>query len=173
MKAETLATILKVSRRYVFALKRRYPTEAPKSFDDIEGWRAFLSAHQLVHNPHKVAEMAGAAINSDANGNGAVASNMRYIEARARRMTITAELALLRLEATRRTVIPKADVRILFARIGSVLRARILRMRNDLPCELTGLSEAGIQKVLDEKIAQVLSELVIPDDFWQPQSVVT
>jgi transcriptional regulator with XRE-family HTH domain len=40
-----LAKRLGVSRVTLYRLKRQYPTEAPKSFNDVEKWRSFCLAH--------------------------------------------------------------------------------------------------------------------------------
>jgi hypothetical protein len=55
MAADELAARLGVSRRYIFKLKTKHPTEAPE-FSDVGAWCAFIEAKKpQVQSPHKVA----------------------------------------------------------------------------------------------------------------------
>jgi phage terminase Nu1 subunit (DNA packaging protein) len=47
MTATDLANEVGTSRKTLFRIKSRFPEEAPEGFDDIEGWRAFISAHKI------------------------------------------------------------------------------------------------------------------------------
>jgi hypothetical protein len=47
LSATHIAAILKVSRTWLFSLKRQFPSEAPKDFKDPEEWRVFAKRHRI------------------------------------------------------------------------------------------------------------------------------
>lgn len=167
MTADELAKKLEVSRRLLFKLKAKYPNEAPP-FNDIAGWRSFLDANKTTPNlpPERPSLAATPAAGT------ATASNLTYVDARARKTAIGAEMDLLKLEATKRNVIRREEVKVLFAKIGSVVRARLLKVRYDLPCSCVGLTESQIDKVVEEKFSYALAAFDIPKEFFEPQSVI-
>jgi hypothetical protein len=55
--AEQLAKKLGVSRATIFNFRKQYPTEAPESFDDFEGWRLFVLAHAV--DPQLICRLDG------------------------------------------------------------------------------------------------------------------
>jgi hypothetical protein len=47
MTADELAKKLGCSRATIFNLKKSYPKEAPKSFENLPAWKAFVMGHTI------------------------------------------------------------------------------------------------------------------------------
>lgn len=157
---------------------------APASFDDVAGWRTFIESNSSSVKPKPPPKpntnsvqngiksvIAPPAIEEPAT-NPATASNLNYVAARALRTQTAAELDLIKLEATRRNIIRKEEVKLIFGRIAAVVRGRFLKVRYDLPCACVGLTEAQIDKVVGEKFEYAMAALDIPTEFFEPASVV-
>lgn len=160
MTAEELAKVLGVSRKTLFRLKKSYPDATPSNFDDPEKWKRVLETAKTKEIGSHQPEIS----TSD--------SHAIYVEARARKTRIAAEMGQIQLDATKRNVIRKEDAKALFARIAAVVRGRFLKVRADLPCSCVGLTEVQIEKVVDEKFEYALSALDIPREFFEPQSAL-
>jgi hypothetical protein len=91
--------------------------------------------------------------------------SFRYIAARADRTESLAASERIRLELTRRNVIPRAEVELEFGRIATIIRGRLLKMLNDLPSALLGLDEAAIHRVASEKLTYAMRDLRLSDAF--------
>ena len=91
---------------------------------------------------------------------------------RADKVATENQILEIELQATKRQVIKQEEAIMLFGRVASVVRGRLMKMRADLPNMLLGLDAPGIDKVLAEKMEEVLASLVIPDDFFTPRGVV-
>lgn len=161
MTADELAKELGIGRMTLFRLKKAYPREAPKSFADVEKWKAFL---EVTKTKEVGSHQSALALNGDANES--------YVQARARKTHIAAEMGQIQLDATKRNVIRREEVSNLFTRVFSVVRARIMKMGADLPCACVGLSESDIDRVVREKIDYALSEAEINAEFFNPKSLV-
>lgn len=179
MTADELAKIINVPRRTLFWMRKRHEG-APASFDDVAGWRTFIESNSSsvkpkpppkVAPPSRLPDTAPPAIEEPAT-NPATASNLNYVAARALRTQTAAELDLIKLEATRRNIIRKEEVKLIFGRIAAVVRGRFLKVRYDLPCACVGLTEAQIDKVVGEKFEYAMAALDIPTEFFEPASVV-
>jgi hypothetical protein len=96
----------------------------------------------------------------------------RLTRGRANKVQTENQILEIELAATQRRIIRQEEAIELFAKVASIVRARFLKLRNDLPCMVTGLDPAAIDKVLAEKTEEVLSSLVIPDDFFNPKSLL-
>jgi hypothetical protein len=160
MTAEELAKVLGVSRKTLFRLKKSYPEAAPANFDDPEKWKRVLETARTKEVGSHQPEIS----TSD--------SHAIYVEARARKTQVAAEMGQIQLDATRRNVIRREEVASLFSRVFSIVRARIMKMGADLPCACVGLSEPEIDRVVQEKIAYALSGAEINAEFFNPKSLV-
>jgi hypothetical protein len=78
----------------------------------------------------------------------------------------------IELAATKRQVIRQEEAIALFSRVATIVRGRLMKMRNDLPNILLGLDAQQIDQVLAQKMEEALSSLVIPGDFWVPKGLV-
>lgn len=179
MTADELAKAINVPRRTLFWMRKRYEG-APDNFDDVSGWRTFIESNSSSVKPKpapkaaapgRIPDTAPAPVEEPAT-NPATASNLNYVAARALRTQTAAELDLIKLEATRRNIIRKEEVKLIFARIAAIVRGRFLKVRYDLPCACVGLTEAQIDKVVGEKFEYAMAALVIDSEFFEPASVV-
>jgi hypothetical protein len=182
--ADELAKVINVPRRTLFWMRKRHEG-APDNFDDVSGWRTFIESNSSSTKPKPApkpaARPAQTKLLSDSKteapteepaANPATASNLNYVAARALRTQTAAELDLIKLEATRRNIIRKEEVKVIFQRIAAVVRGRFLKVRYDLPCACVGLTEAQIDKVVGEKFEYAMAALDIPSEFFEPASVV-
>jgi hypothetical protein len=95
----------------------------------------------------------------------------RLTRNRADKVQIERELLALELGVARREAIPAAEVIRVFEALGAVMRIKLLRLRTDLPSALLGLDCAGIDKVLEERFAEMCSSWRLPPDFFNSRSV--
>jgi hypothetical protein len=169
MTAAQLARELGISRALLFKIRRRYPKgEYPTTFADLEAWRTFIAkARTDIRVSTSLPKPAG-------NGKlpSATESNVRFVHARAREKAASAELRELQLLATKRRLVHTEEVQLLFGYLAAIASAKLLRLRNDLPAALTGLSPSQIDGILREKFQEALSDLVIPGEFFEPRSVI-
>jgi hypothetical protein len=167
--AVELVRELGISRALLFKIRRRYPKgEYPASFDDIEAWRTFISkARTDIRTTTPLPKPAG-------NGKlpSATESNIKFVAARAKEKAAAAELRELQLLATRRSLVHAEEVQLLFGQIAGVTRMRLMKMANDLPCTLTGLDPPSIDRIVQEKLTEALSSLVLPENFFTIRSVI-
>lgn len=96
-------------------------------------------------------------------------AHSRYITARAHRTEILAQMAEIELAATRRSMIPRAQVEAIFAQVSSVVKGRLLRMVNDCPSALLGLGATQIHDVLMEKLTYAMDAMEIEKEFYEPR----
>jgi hypothetical protein len=171
MTSEELAKSIGCSKPWVFYLKKKFPDRCPSSFDDVPGWKAVLD---FSRTQAKVKYTRGATQPRRDNGQktGELSDIARLTKARANKVETEHEILTIELAATKRQVIRQEEAIALFARIATIVRGRLMKMRNDLPNILLGLNSEGIDRVLAEKMEEALSSLVIPGDFWVPKGLV-
>ena len=156
MTSTELAAVCGVSQRQIYNLKTKFPSEVPASFADVDGWKKFVDAHRVVVAAKRHAPRSNPDVQTD---------HARYVRARADRTESLAAAERIRLELSRRSVIPRIQVETEFARIAALARGRLLRMLNDLPSALLGLNEADIHRVLFERLNHAMRDLKLSDDF--------
>jgi hypothetical protein len=175
MTADQLAHKLGISRALLFKIRKRYPQgEYPANFDDVEAWRSFITKAQTpFHSPTRLpeAKRPGRPIGWKEIPS-ATESNVIFVAARAKEKVANAEIREIELAATRRQIIRQEEVVALFSKLATVVRGRLMKMRNDLPSALLGLDAPAIDKVLAEKMEEALTPLVIPEDFFSPRGLV-
>jgi hypothetical protein len=168
--SEQLARTIGCSRQWVFYLRKKFPDRCPKNFDDVEGWKELLA---LSRTQAKVKYVRAAAQPRSNGANGDELSDIqRLTRGRADKVQTENQILEIELQATRRQVIRQEEAIALFGKVAAVVRARLMKMRNDLPNALLGLDAPAIDKVLAEKMEEVLATLVIPDDFFTPRGVI-
>lgn len=160
MTSKQLAAACSVSQRTIYNLKARFPEQVPASFGDVDGWKRIVEANRTVVAGKRNAPRRDPELASD---------HSRYVAARADRTESLAASERIRLEITRRNTISRAEVEVEFGRIASIIRARLLKMLNDLPSALLGLDEAAIHKVASEKLAYAMRDLKLLDTFLAPK----
>jgi hypothetical protein len=167
MTAAQLAESLGISRALLFKIRGRYPkNEHPANFDDVEAWRSFIAkARTQIRTTTPIEQLENDDLPS------ATESNIVFVAARARQKVADAEIREIELAATRRELIAKAEIIAVFGRLGSVLRGRLLKARNDLPTALLGLNEVAMDAVLKEKFDDVMGDFILPGDFWSVRGV--
>ena len=169
MTCKELAAELGISFPWIFQLKKKFPNEAPKNFDDVEGWRKLLEASRK--NP--VSKSRVTVLKHKSSKSSEELSDIaRLTRGRANKVETEHEILTIELAATKRQVIRQEEAIELFARIAAIVRGRLMKMRNDLPSALLGLDAPGIDQVLAQKMEEALSSLVIPADFWSPKGLV-
>jgi hypothetical protein len=154
-----LIRLIGVSRQTFYTYVRR--PDAPKGLD-IDEWKAF------VQNTQTNIRIPRANRATPTNGD----ERYDYGYERARKTHMGAELDLIKLEATRRNIFPKAEVIETFTGIVTVFKARLLKLEGELPCALEGRPAVEIQKIVREKITDALNALSIPEAFFLPVSEV-
>jgi hypothetical protein len=162
MSSKDLAAACGVSQRQIYNLKTKFPKEVPASFDDVDGWKKVVAAHQVVVAQKRHAPRSTPGEQSD---------NARYIAARARKTEIQAESEHLRLEVTRRGLIPRVEVEAAFSTVANLVKARLRRLVNDAPSVLLGLNEHEIHQTLGEQIELALNEIAMEKDFYKPRGI--
>jgi hypothetical protein len=60
-------------------------------------------------------------------------ANLDYVIARAKKTATAAEILSIELDPTKRHILTQEEVLTIFGHIGTVLRGKFLKMRNDLP----------------------------------------
>jgi hypothetical protein len=175
MTASELAKDLGISRALLFKIRKRYPrAEQPATFDDVEAWRIFITKAQSgVHSPTRLpgAKKPGRPIGWQEIPS-ATESNIIFVAARAKEKVANAEIREIELAATKRQVVRQEETIALFGKLATIVRGRLMKMRNDLPSALLGLDAPAIDKVLAEKMEEALAPLVIPEDFFSPRGLV-
>lgn len=161
MTAEQLAKQLGLSRRALFALKKRYGPEAPQDFNDPEEWKAFIEAGR-TDNRTKV----------DAKRPSTVDWNKHFVQFRALEKESKAALTAIELEATRRKILSQEEILQIFGHIGAVLRGKLLKLKNDIPSACAGLNEVGIEAVCQQKFDEIMGSFTLPADLFDPRSKV-
>jgi hypothetical protein len=166
--AEELAKELGISRALLFKIRKRYPPgEYPATFSDVEAWRTFIAnAKTDIRTRTPLAKLKRDNLPS------ATESNIIFVAARAKEKVANAEIRELQLLATKRAIVHAEEVQLLFARIASITRARVLKAANDFPSLLIGLDQAAIDKIVQAKLTEALSSLDLPENFFTPRSVV-
>jgi hypothetical protein len=169
MTSKELAAELGISFPWIFQLKKKFPNEAPKSFDDVEGWRKLLEASRK--NPVSKSRLTVLKHKSSKSSE-ELSDIARLTRARANKTEHEDEILLIELAATKRQVVREEETLALFAKLATIVRGRLMKMANDFPSMLLGLDAPAIDKVVREKLEEALSSLVIPDDFHTPRGVV-
>lgn len=122
-----VSAILGVSRRYIFRLKKQFPESAPAGFDDLAGWRTFVSAHRIAPTTARevgprATRKSSKSVPTDATTAAHAAAAASYSEARARKTHYAAQLAWIQLGVIKREMVPREEVKALLVRIASVVR---------------------------------------------------
>lgn len=168
MSATRIAAILKVSRTWLFNIKKQFPEGAPKDFKDPEEWRKFAKAHRIEPTA-TLTEKVSTRQAEDSTQQSEPSSHSRYIAARAHRTEILAQMAEIELAATKRNMIHRAEVESIFAQVSSVVKGRLLRMVNDCPAALLGLDAPQIYEVLMEKLHYALDAMELRKEIFEPR----
>jgi hypothetical protein len=155
--ADSLCKLLGISRRKLFNLKKL--EGAPKSFDNVEDWTAFIGQNTTYVKP-------------DVKNPTVTESNVIYFAARAKEKVALAEQEVIILESTKRNTVPKGDVIALFTKLATVLKGRLGVLKHDLPCALVGLDAPAMEKIIEDKIDGCMAPFDIPKEFWLPKSKV-
>jgi hypothetical protein len=167
LSASHIAAILKVSRTWLFTIKKQFPEGAPKDFSDPEEWRKFVKSHRIepIALPVKLVSTPKA---EDSTHESEPSANARYVTARAHRTEILAQMAEIELAAIQRNMIPRWQVEALFTGVCTVVKGRLLRMVNDCPNALLGLPEAEIHLILMDKLTYALDAMELEKEFFEP-----
>src|ERR1700756_2977731 len=145
MTADELASLIGVSRPWLFHLKNKFPKDCPSNFNDVEGWKVFLAS---TRKAARVKRTPGA---KTRKGSDQLSDMARLTKSRANKVETEHEILTIELSATRRQVVRQEEVIDLFAKVAAVARGRLMKMRNDLPSALLGLDAPAIDKGLGEK----------------------
>jgi hypothetical protein len=157
MTADQLAKELGISRPWLFHLKRKFAAEAPKDFHDIEAWETFVEFTKTQVKTRGRKSLKGPVELSDYR---------RLVRLRGDKLELERQMLSIELGATERRLIPQEEITAVFGKLGTVLRGRLIKARNDLPSALLGLNEAAMDAILREKFDFVMSEFSLPADFW-------
>jgi hypothetical protein len=169
MTCKELAAELGISFPWIFQLKKKFPDEAPKTFDDVEAWRKLLEKSRK--NPVSKSRLTVLKHKSSKSSE-ELSDIARLTRARANKTEHEDEILLIELAATKRQVVREEETLALFAKLATIVRGRLMKMANDFPSMLLGLDAPAIDKVVREKLEEALSSLQIPDDFHTPRGVV-
>jgi hypothetical protein len=172
LSATHIAAILKVSRTWLFTIKKQFPEGAPKDFKDPEEWRTFIKAHRIepiAPFEEKVSTHKVEASTQQSEPSG----NSRYTMARAHRTEILAQMAAIELAATKRNMIPRGDVERAFALAGSMIKAHIMRIAADAPCALAGKSEAEVDEWMQVAIRRPIEDIKLDPNLFEPGKLQT
>lgn len=89
-------------------------------------------------------------------------------EARRIKTQIDGLLSAQKLEVLNESYISMIDVKAAFTRLGSVIRAGIMRMQADLPPMMEGQSPSGMARIIGESAEKILTELSLTEsELWQ------
>jgi hypothetical protein len=167
MTSEELAKSVGCSKPWIFYLKKKFPERCPRNFNDVEGWKAVLA---FSRTQAKVKYVRGA---TQPRNNGEQLSDIqRLTKARANKVETEHEILTIELGVTRRQIVKQEEVMALFGKIASITRARLMKLRADLPCCLAGLDAASIDRILGERFEEISSNLSIPDDFFVSKGIL-
>jgi ribosomal protein L29 len=168
MTSEQLAKELGISRALLFKIRSQHsPGEYPDNFSDVAAWRGFMArAKTGIRTTTPLPELKKSNLPS------AIESNVIFVAARAKEKVAAAEILEIELAATKRAIVREEEIIALFAKLSVVLRGRLMKMAADLPNMLLGLDAPGIDKVVREKLEEVLSTLVLPKDLFDPRGIV-
>jgi hypothetical protein len=172
LSATHIARILKVSRTWLFTIKKQFPSGAPKDFKDPEEWRTFVKAHRIEPIP-PFEENGSTHKAEDSTQESEPSAHSRYIAARAHRTEILAQMAEIELAATRRSMIPRGEVERAFALAGAMIKAHILRLAADAPCALAGQTEAEIDRWMQEAIRRPIEDIKLDPNLFEPRKLQT
>jgi hypothetical protein len=172
LSATHIARILKVSRTWLFTIKKQFPEGAPKDFKDPQAWRTFVKAHRIEPVPPVVEKVSTRSV-EDSTQESEPSAHSRYIAARAHRTEILAQMAEIELAATQRNMLPRGEVEAAFAHAGGVIKAHILRLANDAPWALVGKTEAEIDEWMQAAIRRPIGDIKLPPDFFEPRKIQT
>jgi hypothetical protein len=167
LSATHIAAILKVSRTWLFTLKRQFPSEAPRDFSSPEEWRVFAKKHRIepiAALPEKLSTRPAL----DSTQPGELSANARYTIARANRTESQAQMAAIELAATRRDMVPRGQVERAFDMAGQMVKNHILRLAADAPCALAGKSEAEVDAWMQEAIRRPLEVMKLDPNLFKP-----
>jgi hypothetical protein len=163
VNAQQLADKLEVHRTWIFTLRKKFPEEAPKTFDDVEGWK------KLLDSTRKTVRVQPA---RSTKSTPELTDIARLTRGRADKVELENEILIIELDATKRKVIRQEEVITLFGQIASVVKGRLRKMANDLPSALLGLDSASIDRIVTEKLDYALSSFDLPNEFFAPKSRV-
>jgi transcriptional regulator with XRE-family HTH domain len=89
-------------------------------------------------------------------------------EARRIKTQIDGLLSAQKLEVLNASYISMVDVKEAFTKLGSVIRAGIMRMQADIPPALEGQSPSRMAKIIGESAEKILTELSLTEsELWQ------
>jgi hypothetical protein len=168
LSATHIARILKVSRTWLFTLKKQFPEGAPRDFKDAEQWRTFVKSHRIEPIPPSE-EKVSTRKAEHSTQESEPSAHSRYIAARAYRTEILAQMAEIELAATKRDMIPRGEVERAFAIAGAKIKAHILRLAADAPCCLAGRTEAEVDAWMQEAIRRPIEDIKLDPNFLKPR----
>jgi hypothetical protein len=153
-----LAKQLGISRRTYYRYKAL--PGAPAGLD-VDAWKSHVAANRVNVSAEAVADA------SPVEGES-------YQAARARRTSALATIAELQAAATKRHMISADEVQSLFLAIAALLRAKVLRLENELPPALAGRSVEEIHRICRENFDGLLDSLAdgLPKSFFEPKPLV-
>jgi hypothetical protein len=177
MTAEQLITELgkrgvEVSRRSLFDYQKIDPGEAPKGFNDVNAWAAFILKHQVyeagrTQSPEQREAKERAA--SDRNGRESSTNNQNGEHAefsageerkqRILRLRLINAAKRVALERLRESTVGMDECLQAMARIRSLVNGEILKLPASLCDQLTGRNPEQIQRVLDVALRGSLAKL--------------
>jgi hypothetical protein len=167
LSATHIAAILKVSRTWLFNIKRQFPSESPRDFSDPEEWRVFAKSHR-IEPTITLSQKVSTRPTSDSTQPGELSANTRYTIARANRTETLAQMAEIELAATRRDMVPRGQVERAFDVAGQMVKNHILRLAADAPCALAGKSEAEVDAWMKEAIRRPLEVMKLDPNLFKP-----
>lgn len=134
MSATHISKILKVSRSWLFAAKKQFSEGAPKDFKGAEQLRTLVKVHRIEAIEPLEGKVSPRSMQDHTQGT-EPSGHSRDIAARAHRTEILAQMAEIEL-ATKRCMVPRAQVEAIFARVSRIVKGRLLRMVDDCPAVL-------------------------------------
>jgi hypothetical protein len=152
-----LARQLGISRAYLYKL--RDAPSAPPFDAGPDAWKAFLASRQVQPGT------SGRKIAPSADGQA-----YDYYAERARRTKVEADRAQIKLRIEERNAVPAEEISNVMTKIAAVTRVKLARLEGELPPLLEGIQAADMQAIIAEKIAAVLDELSLPENFLMPES---
>jgi hypothetical protein len=161
MTAKQLAQELGISRPWLFHLKKKFAAEAPKDFEDVSAWRTFIDSTRLQTKVRGRKSLKGPVELSD---------YPRLVKLRGDKLELERQKLKLELGVTERRLIEQEEVATLFSMLASILRARFLKLANDLPCSLSGLGPSDIDRILKDRTAELMADFVLPADFFNSRA---
>jgi hypothetical protein len=176
MTAVELCKRLGVARRTLFRYRQEYADRAPKNFDNLDEWTAFVAGIK-VYDSERTRSKLLQPVDSNSNGKApapAADEDPEYTAQAERKQRIIKlklanEIKQEELKILRRDTYPRKEVLDTIAVMSTTIRAELLELPGEVAEVLLGMQAADIQCHLEEAVRKVLENLSRPELFLKPE----